>query len=67
MAHFAQSFQQPTLAFQEIINIHFDDSLLYKDHGIHSLQTCVDKMAISAKCGGLWGDNRAIFCLENYL
>jgi hypothetical protein len=36
----------------KIIIIHFDDSLLYKDHGIHSLQTYVDKMAISAKCGG---------------
>jgi hypothetical protein len=51
MAHFAQSLQQPTLAFQEIINIHFDASLLYEDHGIHSLQTYVDKMAISAKYG----------------
>jgi hypothetical protein len=67
MAHFAQSFQQPTLAFQEIINIHFDVFLLYEDHGIHYLQTYVDKMAISAKCGGLWGDNRAIYCLANYL
>jgi hypothetical protein len=66
MAHFTQSLQQPTLAFQEIINIHFDASLLYKDHGIHSLQTYVDKLDISAKYG-LWGDNHAIFCLENYL
>jgi hypothetical protein len=53
MAHFAQSLQQPTHAFQEIINIHFDAFLIYKDHGIHSLQTYVDKMAISAKYGGL--------------
>jgi len=53
MAHFAQLFQQTILAFQETINIHFDVSLLYEDHGINSLQTCVDKMAISAKCGGL--------------
>jgi hypothetical protein len=67
MAHFAQSLQQPTLAFQEIINIHFDVFLLHEDHGIHSLQTYVDKMAISAKYGGLWGDNHAIFCLANYL
>jgi hypothetical protein len=52
MAHFAQLFQQTILAFQEIINIHFDVSLLYEDHGINSLQTYVDKMAISAKCGG---------------
>jgi hypothetical protein len=37
MAHFAQSFQQPTFAFQEIINIRFDVFLLYEDHGIHSL------------------------------
>jgi hypothetical protein len=37
MAHFARSFKQPTLAFQEIINIHFDVSLLYKDHAINSL------------------------------
>jgi hypothetical protein len=51
----------------KIINIHFDVSLLYEDHGINSLQTYVDKMAISAKCGGLWDDNGAIFCLENYL
>jgi hypothetical protein len=48
MAHFAQSLQQPTPIFHEIINIHFDASLLYKDHSIHSLQTYVDKMAISA-------------------
>jgi hypothetical protein len=67
MAHFAQSLQQPTLAFQEIINIHFDASVLYEDHGIHSLQTYVDKIDISAKYGGLWGDNCAIFCLANYL
>jgi hypothetical protein len=63
LAHFAQSLQQPIHTFQEIINIHFDVSLIYEDHGIHSLQTYVDKMAISAKYGGLW----AIFCLENYL
>ncbi len=50
-----------------IINIYFDVSLLYEDHGIDSLQTYVDKMAISAKCGGLWDDNGAIFCLANYL
>jgi hypothetical protein len=67
MAHFAQSVQQPTLAFQEIINIHFDASLLYKNQGIRSLQTYVDKMPISAKYGGLWGDNCAIFYLANYL
>jgi hypothetical protein len=67
MAHFAQSLQQPTLTFQEIINIHFDASLLHKDHGIHSLQTYVDKMPITAKYGGLWGDNHAVFCLANYL
>jgi hypothetical protein len=67
MAHFAQSLQQPALAFQEIINIHFDVFLLHEDHGIHSLQTYVDKMAINAKYGGLWGDNPAIFCLANYL
>jgi hypothetical protein len=24
-------------------------------------------MSISANSGGLWGNNRAIFCLENYL
>jgi hypothetical protein len=67
MAHFAQSFKQPTLAFQEIINIHFDVSLLYKDHGINSLQTYVDKMAISAICGSLWSDKHTIFCLTNDL
>jgi hypothetical protein len=67
MAHFAQSFKQPTLAFQEITNIHFDVFLLYKDHGINSLQTYVDKMAISAICGSLWGDNHAIVCLTNDL
>jgi len=67
MAYFAQLFQQTILAFQEIINIHFDVSLLYEDHGIDSLQTYVDNMAISAKCGGLWGDNGAIFSLANYL
>jgi hypothetical protein len=52
MAHFAQSLQQPTLAFQEIINIHFDASLFYEDHGINSLRTYVDKMVINAKCEG---------------
>jgi hypothetical protein len=67
VVHFAQSFQQPTLAFQEIINIDFDAFLLYEDHGIHSLQTYVDKMDISVKYGGLGGDNRAIFCLAYYL
>jgi hypothetical protein len=67
MAHFARSFKQPTLSFQEIIIIHFDVSLLYKDHGISSLQTYVDKVAISAICGSLWGDNHAIFCLTNDL
>ncbi len=67
MAHFAQLFHQNILAFQEIINIHFDVSLLNEDHGIDSLRTYVDKMAIRAKCGGLWDDNGAIFCLANYL
>jgi len=51
MAHFAQSFLQPTPTFHEINNIHFDASLLYKDRGIHSLQIYVDKMAISAIVG----------------
>jgi hypothetical protein len=51
MAHFAQSFQQPTITFHEIDNIHFDASLLYKDRGIHSLQIYVDKMAINAIVG----------------
>jgi hypothetical protein len=50
-----------------MIIIHFDDFLLYEDHGIHSLQTYVDKMAISAKCGGLWDDSHAIMFLANYL
>ncbi len=54
-AHFAQSLQQHVLAFQEIINIHFDVSLLYEHHGMYSLQTYVDKMAISAKHGGFVG------------
>jgi hypothetical protein len=67
MAHFAQSLQQPTPTCHKIINIHFDVSLLFKDHGIHSLQTYVDKMDISVKYGGLGGDNRAIFCLAYYL
>jgi hypothetical protein len=35
MAHFAQSLQQPAHTFQEIINLHFDASLIYEDHGIH--------------------------------
>jgi hypothetical protein len=53
MANFAQSLQQPTLVFQEIINIHFDALLFYEDHGIDSLQTYVDKMAVNSKCEGL--------------
>jgi hypothetical protein len=40
---------------------------LYEDHGINSLQTYIQKMSISTNSRGLWGDNCAIFCLENYL
>jgi hypothetical protein len=38
-----------------------------EDHSIHSLQTYIQKMNINANSGGLWCDNRAIFCLVNYL
>jgi hypothetical protein len=68
MTHFAQSLQQlinPQI--QELIDIHFNVSLLYEDHGINVLQTYIKKMSISANFGGLWGDNHAIFCLGNYL
>ncbi len=50
-----------------MIDIHFNVSLLYEDHGINSLQTYIQKMSISANSRGLWGDNRAILCLANYL
>jgi hypothetical protein len=50
-----------------LIDIHFNVSLLYVDHHINSLQTYIQKMSINANFGGLWGDNHAIFCLENYL
>jgi len=49
MTHFAQSLQQPiNPQIQEFINIHFNVSLLYEDHGINSLQTYIQKMNISA-------------------
>ncbi len=68
VTHFAQSFQQPIdPQIQKLINIHFNVSLLYEDHGINSLETYIQKMSISANFGGLWGDNHAIFCLANYL
>jgi hypothetical protein len=50
-----------------LIDIQFNVSLLYEDHGIISLQTYNNKMNISANSGGLWGDTCAIFCLANYL
>jgi hypothetical protein len=64
----AQSLQQSiNPQIQELIDIHFNVSLLYEDHSINSLQTYIQKMNVSANSGGLWGDNHAIFCLENYL
>jgi len=61
MTHFAQSLQQPiNPQIQELINIHFNVSLLYEDHGINFLQTYIQKMGISANYGGLWGDNCTI-------
>jgi hypothetical protein len=49
MTHFAQSFQQPiNPQIQELIDIHFNVSLLYEDHGINPLQTYIKKMNISA-------------------
>jgi hypothetical protein len=51
MTHFTQFLQQPTtFQIQEMIDIHFNGSLLYDNHGIYSLQTY----------------NCVIFCLENY-
>jgi hypothetical protein len=68
MTHFAQSLQQPINSqIQELIDIHFNVSLLYEDHGINVLQTYIQKVNISANLGGLWGDNLAIVCLANYL
>jgi hypothetical protein len=68
MTHFAQSLQQPiNPQIQELIDIHFNVSLLYENYGINSLQTYIQKMNISANFRGLWDDNRAIFCLANYL
>ncbi len=52
---------------QELIDIHFNVSSSYEDHDINSLQTYIQKMSINVNSRGLWGDNRAIFCLENYL
>jgi hypothetical protein len=38
MTHFAQSLQQPiNPQIQKLIDIHFNFSLLYDDHGINSL------------------------------
>jgi hypothetical protein len=68
MNHFAQFVQQPiNPQIQILIDICFNVYLLYEDHGINSLQTYIQKMNISANSRGLWGDNRAIFCLANYL
>jgi hypothetical protein len=68
MTHFAQSLQKPiSPQIQELIDIHFNVSLLYEDYGIMFLQTFIQKMSISANFGGLWGDNHAIFCFANYL
>jgi hypothetical protein len=68
MTYFAQSLQQPiNPQIQELIDIHFNVSLLYEDHGINSLQTYIQKMSISVNSRGLWSDNCAIFCLINYL
>jgi hypothetical protein len=54
MTHFAQSLQQPiNPQIQELINIHFNVSLLYEDHGINLLQNYIKKMSISANFGGL--------------
>jgi hypothetical protein len=68
MTHFAQSFQQPIKPqIQELIDIDFNVSLLYEDHGINSLQIYIQKMSIRANSRGLWSDNCAIFCLVDYL
>jgi hypothetical protein len=68
MTHFAQSLQQPiNPQIQELIDIHFNVFLFYEDHGINFLQTYIQKLSISANLRGLWCDNRAIFCLANYL
>jgi hypothetical protein len=62
MTHFAQSFQQPiNPQIQKLIDIHFNVSLLYEDHGINFLQNYIQKMSISANSGGLWGGNRVLF------
>jgi hypothetical protein len=62
MTHFAQSLQQPiNPQIQELIDIHFNVSLLYEDHGISFLQNYIQKMSINANFGGLWGDNRVLF------
>jgi len=54
MTHFAQSLQQPiNPQIQKLIDIHFNVSLLYADHGINSLQTYFQKMGISANSKGL--------------
>jgi hypothetical protein len=67
MTHFAQSFQQPINPQIQEIDIHFNVSLLYEDHGINPLQTYIQTMSISANSRSLWGDNHTIFCLANYL
>ncbi len=68
MTHFAQSLQQPiNPQIQNLIDIHFNVSLLYEDHGINFLQTDIQKMNISVNSGGLWDDNHAMVCLANYL
>jgi hypothetical protein len=67
MNHFAQSLQQPiNPQIQELIDIHFNVSLLYEGHCINYLKNYIKKKSINANFGGSWGDNYAIFCLANY-
>jgi hypothetical protein len=48
MTHFAQSLQQPiNPQIQEMIDNHFNVFSLYENHGIHSLQTYIQKMSVS--------------------
>ena len=67
MNHFSISIQNPSHSLQEMLSIHFNPTFLFDDHKITSLQAYIQKMSISANDGGLWGDNRAIYCLAYYL
>jgi hypothetical protein len=67
MNHLSKSIPNPSHSMQEMLSIHFNPTFLFEGHTITYIQAYIQKMSISANDVGLWGDNRAIYCLAFYL